>query len=338
MPQNKNASFRYRVINSCLRNQFRQWTLDDLIAEVSVQMHEQFGVAGGISKRTIQADLNIMRSDPPRGFAAPIVCTDGCYYYDDPGYSIDNNPLNDTDLRSLKDAADILRQFKGLPYHIELNQIIRKIESTVQKQKIFDVPLIHFEYNDQLRGQEFLQPLLKHIQDRKAIEVRYRPFTQDEAMTLLIHPYFLKEYNSRWYLFGLEHDPRRLINLALDRMEEITESTAAYIPNRVIDPAQYFNDIIGVTYNQGRKKESIVLRFTAGRAPYVKTKPLHPSQKIISDDKTATTLSIDVIPNKELIREILSFGSDVKVISPLPLAQEIETILRQAVKIYAEQA
>ncbi|HPI85009.1 MAG TPA: hypothetical protein PLR01_01440, partial [Bacteroidales bacterium] len=72
MPQNKNASFRYRVINSCLRNQFRQWTLDDLIAEVSVQMHEQFGVAGGISKRTIQADLNIMRSDPPRGFAAPI--------------------------------------------------------------------------------------------------------------------------------------------------------------------------------------------------------------------------------------------------------------------------
>ena len=48
MPLNKNASFRYRVINACLRNPFRQWTLDDLIDEVSSQMHEQFGVTTGV--------------------------------------------------------------------------------------------------------------------------------------------------------------------------------------------------------------------------------------------------------------------------------------------------
>ncbi len=337
MPQNKNASFRYRVINHCLRNQFRQWTLEDLIAEVAEQMHEQFGSVSGISKRTVQADINIMRSDPPRGFAAPIICKEGCYYYDDPDYSIDNNPLNDTDVRNLKDAADILRQFKGLPYHIELNQIIRKIESTVQKQKIFDVPLIHFEYNDLLKGQEFLQPLLKAIQAKTAMEIGYKPFTMEETLTILIHPYFLKEYNSRWYLFGLENDPRRLVNLALDRMFAVHKSDTAYIPNRVIDPAQYFNDIIGVTYNQGRKKEKIVLSFTSDRAPYVKTKPLHPSQKIVSENSDGTTVSIEVIPNKELIREILSFGSDVKVVGPGAVAAEVEMILRKAVERYGEE-
>jgi len=334
MPFNKNASFRYRVINSCLRNQFRQWTLEDLITEVAEQMHEQFGSVSGISKRTVQADINIMRSDPPRGFAAPIICKEGCYYYDDPDYSIDNNPLNDTDVRNLKDAADILRQFKGLPYHIELNQIIRKIESTVQKQKIFDVPLIHFEYNDLLKGQEFLQPLLKAIQAKTAIEIRYKPFTMEETLTILLHPYFLKEYNSRWYLFGLEHDPRRLVNLALDRMIDMQPSDAVFIPNRVIDPAQYFNDIIGVTYNQGVKKEKVILCFTKDRVPYVKTKPIHPSQKIVSEDNESTTISIEVIPNKELIREILSFGSDVKVVGPGAVANEIAMILKNAAEKY----
>lgn len=336
MPLNKNASFRYRVINSCLRNPFRQWTLEDLIEEVSSQMHEQFGITTGVSKRTIQMDLNIMRSDPPRGFAAPITCKEGYYYYEDQDYSIDNNPLNETDIRNLQDAADILKQFKGLPYHIELSQIIHKIESTVHKQKIFEVPLIHFEYNDQLKGQEFLQPLLRYIQEKKAISVTYLPFANDEPMHIVIHPYFLKEYHNRWYVFGLEHDPRRLINLALDRMISLEKAEEHYIPNRVIDPGQYFNDIIGVTYYTGMKKEKIVLRFTPERAPYVKTKPLHPSQKVISEDKKGMTISIDVIPNKELMREILSFGSDVKVLEPEGVAREVEDVLRKAVAMYSK--
>lgn len=334
MPLNKNASFRYRVINNCLRNQFRQWTLVDLIREVSDQMHEHFGITSGVSKRTVHSDINIMRSDPPRGFAAPILCKDGNYYYEDPEYSIDNNPLNEIDLRSLKDASDILRQFKGLPYHLELNQIINKIESTVHRQKIFEVPLIHFEYNDQLKGQEFLQPLLKCIQSRLAVEVRYQPFNLDAPLLLTIHPYFLKEYNNRWYLFGLEHDPRRLVNLALDRILETTDSKTPYIPNRIIDPAQFFNDIIGVTYNTNVKKQNVLLRFTKDRAPYVLTKPLHSSQKLISDDEDGITVSIEVVPNKELIRDILSFGGDIRVILPEDVAIEVEKILRKAADSY----
>jgi predicted DNA-binding transcriptional regulator YafY len=334
MPSNKNASFRYRVINASLRNPFRQWTMEDLIEEVSRQMHEQFGDQGGVSKRTLQSDINVMRSDPPRGFAAPIVCKNGQYYYDDPDYSIDNNPLNETDLRNLQDAADLLKQFKGLPYHLELSQIINKIESTVHKQKIIDTPLIHFEYNDQLQGQEFLQPLLRRIQEKKAVLVKYRPFTTGEPMDIVIHPYFLKEYHNRWYVFGLEHDPRRLVNLALDRILTLGDAPVHYLPNRVIDPEQYFNDIIGVTYYSGMKKEKIVLRFTPDRAPYVKTKPLHPSQQILSDDPDGLTLSIHVIPNKELQREILSFGSDVKVLEPEKVAGEIREVLRRAVELY----
>jgi predicted DNA-binding transcriptional regulator YafY len=334
MPKNKNASFRYRVINQCLKNPFRQWTLEAIIEEVSEQLYNHFGMTKGVSKRTIQEDISIMRSDPPRGFAAPIICMEGLYYYEDPDYSIDNNPLNEIDLRNLQDAADILKQFKGLPYHLEISQIIHKIESAVQKEKIIEVPLIHFEYNDRLTGQEFLQPLLKYIQAKRTVEISYKPYNQEEPLKIVLHPYFLKEYNNRWYVYGLEQDPRRLINLALDRIQSVSDSSVRFIVNRVIDPAQYFSDIIGVTYNHDLKKQSIVLCFTKERAPYVRTKPIHPSQKIISEDENSMTFSIEVIPNKELIREILSYGSDVKVLSPKEIAESIAGILKLALERY----
>jgi predicted DNA-binding transcriptional regulator YafY len=178
--------------------------------------------------------------------------------------------------------------------------------------------------------------LLRRIQEKKAVLVKYRPFTTGEPMDIVIHPYFLKEYHNRWYIFGLEHDPRRLVNLALDRMISLDDSKNHYIPNRVIDPEQYFNDIIGVTYYSGMKKEKVVLQFTRERAPYVITKPIHPSQQIISEDMEGTTLCIEVIPNKELIREILSFGSDVKVLGPEQVAGEVREILKMACENYKE--
>jgi predicted DNA-binding transcriptional regulator YafY len=119
-------------------------------------------------------------------------------------------------------------------------------------------------------------------------------------------------------------------------MISLDDSKNHYIPNRVIDPEQYFNDIIGVTYYSGMKKEKVVLQFTRERAPYVITKPIHPSQQIISEDMEGTTLCIEVIPNKELIREILSFGSDVKVLGPEQVAGEVREILKMACENYKE--
>src|SRR6056297_2682395 len=131
MPTNKNASFRYRVINQCLRNTGRRWTLEDLIETISNEMYEQFGIDKGISKRTVQYDINTMRSDPPRGFAAPIACENGCYFYEDQDFSIDNNPLNETDIENLNEASAILKQFAHLPLYGELEGMLGKLQENI---------------------------------------------------------------------------------------------------------------------------------------------------------------------------------------------------------------
>jgi hypothetical protein len=66
MATNKNASYRYRVIDNCLKNTARKWTLDDLIETISEKLEEDLGIYKGVSKRTVQSDISIMRSMYPR--------------------------------------------------------------------------------------------------------------------------------------------------------------------------------------------------------------------------------------------------------------------------------
>lgn len=111
MPANRNALIRYRAIDVCLTNRFRQWTLDLLIEKVGEALYDYEGIFA-ISRRTVQADLQLMRSDK-LGYNAPIVVIDKKYYtYEDPTYSITNGPLSGHDLAQISEAVDVLKQFR----------------------------------------------------------------------------------------------------------------------------------------------------------------------------------------------------------------------------------
>ena len=90
MPANKNALIRYKTIDRCLRNRFRLWTIDDLTEACSDALYEMEGITKGVSVRTVQGDLQIMRSDK------------------DPNYSINEMPLTEDDCRLLKQAVEML--------------------------------------------------------------------------------------------------------------------------------------------------------------------------------------------------------------------------------------
>ena len=108
MPANKNALIRYKTIDRCLRNRFRLWTIDDLTEACSDALYEMEGITKGVSVRTVQGDLQIMRSDK-LGYNAPIEVFDKIYYrYADPNYSINEMPLTEDDCRLLKLAVEML--------------------------------------------------------------------------------------------------------------------------------------------------------------------------------------------------------------------------------------
>lgn len=108
MPANKNALIRYKTIDRCLRNRFRRWTIDDLTEACSDALYEMEGIMKGVSVRTVQGDLQIMRSDK-LGYNAPIEVYDRIYYrYADPDYSISDTPLTEEDCDLLKEAVELL--------------------------------------------------------------------------------------------------------------------------------------------------------------------------------------------------------------------------------------
>ncbi len=108
MPANKNALIRYKTIDRCLRNPYRRWTIDDLVEACSDALYDMEGIAKGVSLRTVQGDLQIMRSDK-LGYNAPIEVYDKIYYrYADPNYSISDMPLTDDDCTLLLRAIQLL--------------------------------------------------------------------------------------------------------------------------------------------------------------------------------------------------------------------------------------
>ena len=108
MPANKNALIRYKTINNCLRNRYRRWTIDDLVDACSEALYDMEGITKGVCTRTVQMDIQIMRSDK-LGYNAPIEVYDKIYYrYADPDYSITEMPLSVDDCKLIKEAIALL--------------------------------------------------------------------------------------------------------------------------------------------------------------------------------------------------------------------------------------
>lgn len=319
MPTNKHASFRYRVLNDCLRRP-KRWTFDQLIEEVSDQLYEAFGRRQTVSKRTLQYDINLMKSAPPRGFDAPIRCENGAYFYADRNFSIEKKPLTDKDIAAIREALVVLKQFNGLPQFQSLADFLNRLEGKIQFP---DTSVIQFETNDQAAGTEWLPRLYRSILDRQALEIVYHPFHKDEPYGLVLHPYYLREYRNRWFVFGLNDKADGIHNLALDRIKSVETASILYRTNEIFDPAVFFRDIIGVTRPAGAEPVDILFRTTVLLSKYLITKPLHSSQKILCQSGDGVEFSIRVIPNYELYSELMRFGKALTVISPESVQKDL---------------
>lgn len=330
MPANRNALIRYKTIDTCLRNRYRQWTLDDLVDACSDALYEYEGIEKGVSTRTVQMDIQMMRSEK-LGYNAPIVVVDKKYYtYEDPDYSITNIPLTETDLTRLSEAVQLLKQFKGFSHFEDVGSIINRLEDKIYTSKTHTRSVIDFEKNEDLRGLEHLNMIYQAILKKTVLELQYQSFKAKAPGRIILSPYLLKEYRNRWFLFGSKKGDWCLLTLALDRIKEIGElPDHQYRENKEVDFNTYFDNIIGVT-KMGYRPQTIRLLLDKENAPYVITKPLHASQKVEEERPDGIVISIHVIPNFELEKEILSFGDRMIVLSPEKLRLQIGARLKKA--------
>lgn len=333
MPVNRNALIRYRTIDKCLQNRRRKWTIEDLIEACSEALYEYEGIDKDISMRTIRLDLNAMRSDK-LGYNAPIIVTDKKYYsYEDPSYSIANIPLTTQDLSILQEVSHLLRQFKGFSHFNEVSEMVNKLEDKIYSEQHQQPSVIDFEKNDLLTGIEWLDLLYKSIVSEITVELSYQSFKARQASAIVFFPYLLKEYRNRWFVLGKNKKGNTILTYALDRIQNINPlPNETYYRHKKFNPSTYFNNIIGVTRNEADEPSEVIFIANHQQAPYIVTKPIHPSQQIIEQTKDGVTFSIRVIPNFELERELLGFGEGLKVLSPNSLVRRIK---RKVALMYA---
>ena len=341
MAINKKALLRYKVLDRCFRNTRRNYTIEDLHNECCKALQENG--TDGVSIRQTKEDIAFMIST--KGWEIELDDKkDGrkkIYRYADPNFSIYNSPLGAEDISLLKETVKIISHNKGLPQlgTIDLKGILSKLDS---KQDDVAKPIIEFDNNQDLEGIKYLEEIYFAIKEKVVLNINYKSFKTKDAYKATIHPYFLKEYNKRWFLFGynpfFENLP--ICVMALDRMVGITTAfSTEYIENNTIKWDEYFDDIIGVTLTSS-DIEKVVLHFTEEAFHYVKTKPIHRTQnKKITEikDKDGNKLfkvSIKVKLNYELESLLLSFGDNVTVIEPQALRDKIQSRLKSATKKY----
>lgn len=335
MSVNKLALLRYKTIDHCLQNRYRKWTLDDLVDAVSDALYEYEGIRGGVGKRTVQLDIQNMRSDK-LGYSAPIVVTDKKYYtYEDLNYSITRSNVSVHDLEKLADVVKILKQFKGFTYFEDISTMVGKIEDKMLRQQRHAKTHIDFEKNELLKGLEWIDPLLQAIKNQETLDVHYQSFKARKPNHCTVFPYLLKEYRNRWFLLCRVNRRKAVQIFALDRIQQVNPNKQEpFHPADDFDLEHFFDDVIGVTKSLDQKTSRIVLQVDKNTAPYVLTKPMHRSQKVLRNDENGLIFQLEVIWNYELEREILGFGETMAVRSPRVLKNRIRKRLAMTLRQY----
>lgn len=321
MSTNKHAIIRYQTLDKCFRNPGRNYSIEDLVEECNKAIYEYTGKEEGIKKRQLYDDIRFMESE--QGWNIELKKEkDGrrvFYKYEDSNFCISNQPLNEIEANQLREALLTLNRFNGLPQYNWINELSTRLEASFNLKQKSDV-IINFEENEFLKGLDFIPELYNAILYKKVLNVSYKNFKTENSTSIIIYPYYLKQFNMRWFLFGKSDDYETITNLALDRIESIEPVSKNYI-NSDIDFKEYFDDVIGVTVPND-KVEIIVLEISESLMPYVKTKPIHGSQ-IIKEVDGRNYLQIKVIPNYELEMLILSHGEKIKVLEPLFLVEKL---------------
>ena len=333
MSINKNAVLRYNVLNKCFQNFGRKYFFQDLLEEVNLALVEDNPETSGIQIRQLREDIRFMKSDS--GYAAPIEAyregKKAYYRYTDKKFSINNSPLNATEAEQLKNAISILQRFEGSPEFEWVNELSPMLNDQFDLKNT-SRKVMGFDSNIDYSGYQFITPLFNAIVNQRVLTIDYKPFNNKEYK-IEFHPYYLKQFNNRWFLLGRNESlDNNKWNLALDRIVDLKEIDKVYVSDTT-DWEDYFYDIIGVS-RPSEKVERVTLLFSKEQAPYIQTKPLHPSQRGTLNDTGELTVTIDLILNYELEMKLLSFGDKVKVISPESLVTSISRRIKLASQKY----
>ena len=312
---------RYLVLDLMFRSGGH--TIDELMDEIEERLRYRVG------KNTVLDDIAFMESS--EGWNIELERRQYGHkkllLYKDPSFSIMNMPLTQEQARQLRQTIDTLSGIKGLPKFGWLEPLPATLK---EKFAIDGTPkgTVALEQCERLQGLEWFGQLFEAIVAGQVVELKYHRFGRPNR-TRTVMPYQLKQYNNRWYVVGCEPEklPRlKYVVVPIDRIDQLTvkneilkvESTGTAEAIR-----EHFTHIVGVSLNPESRPETVRLKAWKPDAWYIDTKPIHWSQRRVEEADEWMVFTLEVIPNEELVQQLLTYANRLEVLEPLSLRQEL---------------
>ena len=335
MANTKDYSMREMIIDQCLGTG-REFTREELQEAVNkgLQSRDMLPIK---SKVTILQDINEMDEKFRRMYGTSgIVFEDRgrkrYYRYRDGIESIYNRELTSDEIEKLQEVRSLLQGLHGMPQMEWLDQVSVRFDQNIMGQKRH---IASFEEGTAGDSQFFLQ-LFEAVNLKQVLTIEYRRFGL-ESKERIIHPYFLKQFMRRWYLCATIEGKEFITIFALDRILSVRKNTEVAFRETTIDFNHYFDDIVGVTHPDNGVVEQIIIEGDSWAEYYLRTLPIHPLQQLESQGEKGCRVTLSLMVNRELEREILSYGEHLKVIVPEHLRERMRQLLATLQEEYQEK-
>jgi predicted DNA-binding transcriptional regulator YafY len=192
---------------------------------------------------------------------------------------------------------------------------------------------ISFKRAPEIKGTQYLTPIIQAIEGRQVLRLYYLPFYEDKPYFNEVHPYLLKEHEFRWYLVGLNEFKGQIRTYALDRIRDLQEAAGIEYKAPEFNTSEYFKYSMGIIAPQ-HEPPLIKIAVQKTQAQYLITQPWHESQNIASETEEEVIFSFRVHPTYEFKSRLLSLGKDAEVLEPKSLREELVSELRLMLEKY----
>ena len=343
MPITRSAFQRYRLIDEIISRYPRQFSKQKLFE----LCQDKCGIR---SLSSLEKDIQRLREDHD----APIAYDKrrNGYYYTNPQFRLLKLMLTPDDMEALEQAREVLAATQGASVANELDNALQRVRQSLDiirevkpDERAGTAPTRRVVYVEEkvLGGnRQYVPVLIRAVNQNRQVQFRYRKHELSEATQLTempklrrLHPILLREVGDSWYVIGYDEGTGKERTFALDRMSDLTISDdPCHVPPAVLtNVSELFEHIYGITDSSGPVEE-IMLSFSPLFGRYVKAKPIHQTQEIMSDTDAECVVRLRLAPNRDLLMHLRSYGEHLKVLQPASLAHEIAESLRATLARY----
>ena len=183
-------------------------------------------------------------------------------------------------------------------------------------------------------SQDHLSTVLEAMKSNNMLHITFKAFTMKEPKRFLVEPYCVKMSAQRWYMLARNTEHKNLRLYSLDRIEAVEISNTRFVLPDDFNAKDYFAEFFGIVLDESVPLQTIILRADKYHQNYMRTLPLHPTQREIFACDDYADFELKLRPTYDFYMKLMSFGNMIKVLEPKNLQEEICKWLENTIEMY----